>query len=68
MSRLKLYDIVCESRDMFEGFDETELTEEYPTDFDISKFKILPSYSQIEICQEHLGKPIGGFVTSSLSC
>mgnify|MGYP000900019704 CR=1 FL=1 len=60
MSRLKLYDIVCESRDMFEGFDETELTEEYPTDFDISKFKILPSYAaKLRYAEEHLGKPIG---------
>lgn len=47
-------------RDMFEGFNEEELTEEYPVNFDLNQFKNIPSYAgKLRYAQEHLGKPIG---------
>lgn len=62
MTRIKLYDIICESveRDMYEGFVETELSEDYPTNFDISQFKNIRSYAQkLRYAESYLGRPIG---------
>jgi hypothetical protein len=62
MGRIKLYDIITESieRDMFEGFDETELTEDYPVDFDIFNFKNIRGYAaKLRYAETYLGKPIG---------
>jgi len=57
----KLLDIIKESeRDMFEGFVESELTEDYPVGFDLSEFKKIWSYAgKLRYAREHLGKPIG---------
>ena len=45
MGRIKLYNIIMESveRDMYEGFNETELSEDYPVNFDLSEFKNMRS-------------------------
>jgi len=62
MGRIKLYDIVTESieRDMFEGFDETELSEDYPIDFDIFSFKNINGYAaKLRYAELYLGKPLG---------
>lgn len=62
MGKLKLYNIVTESinRDMFEGFDESELKEDYPTGFDIFKFKNIRSYAEkLRYAESYLGKPLG---------
>lgn len=62
MGRIKLYDIIAESieRDMFEGFNETELSEDYPENFDIFNFKNIRSYAEkLRYAEQHLGKPIG---------
>ena len=58
---LKLLNILNESnKDMFEGFNELELKEEYPIDFNLKNFKELSSYSKkLNYAKEHLGKPIG---------
>jgi len=53
-------DIVYSERDMFEGFDESELREDYPTGFSFEAFKAARSYSQkMTYARYHLGKPIG---------
>jgi len=62
MARLKLYDILAESdnRDMFEGFDESQLDEDYPVNFDIFNFKNIRSYAgKLRYAESHLGRPIG---------
>ena len=62
MGRIKLYDIINESieRDMFEGFDETELSEDYPVGFDLEEFKNIGSYAaKLRYAEEYLGKPLG---------
>ena len=62
MSRLNLYDIITESanRDMFEGFDESELSEDYPTGFSFDAFKGQWSYAKkLRYAELYLGKPIG---------
>ena len=62
MGRIKLYDIVTESieKDMFEGFDESELKEDYPVNFDIFSFKNMRSYAEkVRYAETHLGKPLG---------
>jgi hypothetical protein len=62
MSGLKLYDIITESkeRDMFEGFDETELSEDYPVNFDIFSFKNIRGYAaKLRYAESYLGKPLG---------
>ena len=62
MGRIKLYDIINESieRDMFEGFDETELSEDYPVGFDLEEFKNIRSYAaKLRYAEEYLGKPLG---------
>lgn len=47
-------------RDMFEGFNEIELGEDYPVGFDINQFKNIRSYAaKMRFAEEHLGKPIG---------
>ena len=62
MGRIKLCDIINETveRDMFEGFDETELSEDYPVNFDIFNFKNIRSYAEkLRYAGSYLGKPIG---------
>lgn len=62
MGRIKLCDIINESveRDMYEGFNEMELSEDYPTDFDIFAFKNIRSYvEKLRYAEQHLGRPIG---------
>lgn len=60
MAEIKLYDIIMESRDVLEGFDEKELSEDYPIDFDIFNFKNLRSYAEkLRYAEAHLGKPLG---------
>jgi hypothetical protein len=61
MARIKLVDIINESqRDMYEGFNEMELSEDYPVNFDIFQFKNLRSYAEkLRYAEEHLGNPIG---------
>ena len=60
MGQIKLYDIITESRDVLEGFNEAELSEDYPVNFDIFSFKNMRSYAEkIRYAQEYLGKPIG---------
>jgi hypothetical protein len=45
---------------MFEGFDETELSEDYPVNFDIFSFKNISSYAgKLRYGETHLGKPLG---------
>ena len=47
-------------RDMFEGFDEQELTEVYPEGFSFDTFKNIRNYAQrMAYARFHLGKPIG---------
>ena len=47
-------------RDMYEGFNEEELTEEYPEGFNWDEFKKLPNHSKrIKYAKEYLGRPIG---------
>lgn len=62
MSELKLYNVLLESieRDMFEGVDENQLSEDYPINFDIFQFKNINSYAaKLRYAAEHLGNPIG---------
>jgi hypothetical protein len=62
MGFIKLYDIITESieRDMFEGFDDTELSEDYPVGFDLEQFKNIQSYAKkLRYAEQYLGKPIG---------
>ena len=61
MGKLSLYNILKESeRDMFEGFNETELTEDYPENFNFNELKKIKSYSgKRKYIQTHLGKPLG---------
>lgn len=61
MKKLSLYNIIKESeRDMFEGFNESELTEEYPTTFSFEELKKLNSYrTKKKYIESHLGKPLG---------
>jgi len=59
MARIKLCNLV-EARDVFEGFTELELDEDYPVGFSLDEFKNLWSYAKkLKYAQEHLGKPIG---------
>lgn len=63
MGRLKLLNVLRESngvtRYVHEVFDE-ELTEEYPTNFDINQFKVIRSYAgKLKYASQFLGKPIG---------
>lgn len=47
-------------RDMFEGFVESELSEEYPTGFSLDEFKNIRSYAaKMRYAEKYLGKPIG---------
>lgn len=62
MKLLKLYDLLLESvdRDMFEDVDESQLSEDYPVNFDIFQFKNIRSYAEkLRYAKEHLGNPIG---------
>ena len=64
MSILKLFNIFESisrpERDMFEGFNEMELSEEYPKGFDLGQFKSLYSYAKkMKYAESHLGKPLG---------
>jgi hypothetical protein len=62
MGSLKLYNIITESieRDMYEGFNETELSEDYPENFDLFSFKNIRSYAEkLRYAEQYLGKPIG---------
>lgn len=59
---IKLYDIINESieRDMFEGFNEEELSEDYPVNFSLDEFKNIRSYSKkLKYARQYLGKPLG---------
>lgn len=52
--------MVEKPRDVFEGFNEIELGEEYPVGFNLDEFKNLWSYSKkLKYAEEHLGKPLG---------
>lgn len=47
-------------RDMFEGFDDQELSEDYPEGFSFETFKGIRSYAQKMVyAKYHLGRPIG---------
>jgi len=60
MGRIKLYDVIRESRDVLEGFNEEELSEDYPVNFDIFEFKNIRSYAgKLKYAREYLGKPLG---------
>jgi len=60
MGRIKLCDIITESRDVLEGFNEAELAEDYPVNFDIFSFKNMRSYAEkLRYAETHLGKPLG---------
>lgn len=61
MTKLSLYEILLESeRDMYEGFNDVELSEDYPEGFDINEFKNINSYAgKMRFAEQHLGKPIG---------
>lgn len=61
MGKLSLYKIIKESeRDMFEGFNEIELSEEYPINFSFDELKSLNSYAaKKRYIEHHLGNPIG---------
>lgn len=47
-------------RDLFEGFDESVLNEDYPETFNFDEFKQIRSYAgKMKYAAQHLGKPIG---------
>lgn len=52
--------ILLPKRDIFEGFDETVLQEDYPQGFDLNEFKNIRSYAgKVRYATEQLGKPLG---------
>ena len=64
MKKLKLLSIYESlngvERDVFEGFDEMELSEDYPESFDFNEFKDIRSYGgKLRYAETHLGKQLG---------
>ena len=60
MKLLDIYESLKPERDMFEGFNELELSEEYPEGFDLNEFKNLRSYAKkMSYARAYLGKPLG---------
>jgi hypothetical protein len=60
MKLTDIYESIKPERDMFEGFNETELSEEYPTGFSFDEFKKIRSYrGKMNYARQYLGKPLG---------
>lgn len=60
MKLVNIFESIKPERDMFEGFNELELSEEYPEGFSLDEFKNLNSYAKkMKYAESHLGKPIG---------
>lgn len=56
---IKLLNIL-ENKNLYDGFVESELTEQYPINFSLDEFKNITSYKKKqEYAREFLGKPIG---------
>lgn len=53
-------ELIKPERDLFEGFNEEVLKEEYPQGFSLEEFKKIYSYAgKVRYATQHLGKPIG---------
>lgn len=61
MSVLSLHKILNEShRDMFEGFDESQLEEQYPESFNFEELETINTYAgKKRYIESQLGKPLG---------
>jgi hypothetical protein len=60
MKLVNIFESIKSERDMFEGFNEIEMDEEYPKGFSFDEFKNIRSYAKkMEYARLHLGKPLG---------